>query len=184
MSADEHLSPGQFPQHMAALKSRVTERHQDKRDAGDWPEKPRRDELFHGTNAALPEGALITTRAVNGRESQAPNNTPNDSTFDTEGRHTFATNDISTAYAAGRQAADNEVKETGDDYYGAIASAHVYEVHPTGRIRPDAEQVDRSRGREFSPEEVTDFQSRQPLRVGREVSRGAKQAYKDNFGDD
>lgn len=173
MATHDNLSPDQFAMHMAGIKREVMARHQAKRDAGEWLAHPDpQGDLFHGTNASLPEGSLITTPAASGREQQWAGKT-----LDTKGQHTFATNDLTEAYSFGRHAAAREQEESGS-YYGAIPAAHIYEVSPVGRMTCDREECG------DDPEEVRSFQSRQPLRVGREVSRGARDEYLSNMGQD
>lgn len=166
MAAHDNLSPDQFASHMASINSEVMARHQAKRDSGQWSERlPRPDTLFHGTAAALGEGDKL----VSGRPSNYPGHT-----LDTQALHVYATGRLETAYSAGMKAAQvKEVQEEGD-YYGPITTSHVYEVHSTGRLAPDPE---------FDKEDMS-FRSRQPFKVGREVSRGAKREYINTFGGD
>jgi hypothetical protein len=167
MANEDHLSPAQFPAHMAAIKARAIKQ----RENVGRPDRPERPEtLYHGTNAQLKPGDMITA----GHESNWKG-----ITHDVKAQHTFATGDSGAAYRFARKAKNNEEDRhltDGDNGEGPIPSAHVYEVHPTGRIRRDKE-VD-FEDHAFTPS----YQSRQPMRVGKEVSRLAKKTHEEDFG--
>lgn len=175
MSATDHLGDPQFTTIKEEIDAQIA-----KRGTPDSRHPPRPGQLVHGTSMVMHSGNQL-------RPGFKSNWAHMGKSADEEQTHVYATGDLIEGYHFAQHAAHMHSEDEGD--YGPLPAPHIYEVTPKGRMTYDPEVRGHAQGypvsfNRDSDEPVSSYRSRQPLVVGREVSKLARREHMENFGQD